>query len=67
VLDRLQSIFKIPELRRRILFTLLMFVVFRLGSFIPIPGVDISALAKSTLFQTGAFGLMHIFAGGALQ
>jgi len=67
VLDRLQSIFKIPELRRRILFTLLMFVVFRLGSFIPIPGVDISALAKSTLFQTGAFGLMNIFAGGALQ
>ena len=66
MLDRLQSIFKIPELRRRIIFTLLMFVVFRLGSFIPIPGVDISALARSTIFQTGAFGLMNIFAGGAL-
>ncbi|RLE15425.1 preprotein translocase subunit SecY, partial [Candidatus Aerophobetes bacterium] len=66
MLNRLQSIFKIPELRRRIIFTLLMFVVFRLGSFIPIPGVDISALAKSTIFQTGAFGLMNVFAGGAL-
>jgi len=66
VIDKLQSIFKIPELRRRIIFTLLMFVVFRLGSFIPLPGVDIEALAKSTIFQTGAFGLMNIFAGGAL-
>ena len=66
MLDRLQSIFKITELRNRIIFTLLMFVVFRLGSFIPIPGVDISALARSTVFQTGAFGLMNIFAGGAL-
>ena len=67
MLDRIRSIFKIPELRNRILFTLLMFVVFRLGCFIPIPGVDISALARSTLFQTGAFGLMNIFAGGALR
>jgi preprotein translocase subunit SecY len=66
VLERLQSVFKIPELRRRILFTLLMFVVFRLGSFIPVPGVDVTALAKSTIFQTGAFGLMNVFAGGAL-
>lgn len=66
MLDRLQSIFKIPELRRRIIFTLFMFIVFRLGSFIPLPGVDIEALAKSTIFQTGAFGLMNIFAGGAL-
>jgi len=67
MLDKLQSIFKIPELRDRIFFTLLMFVIFRLGSFIPIPGVDITALAQSTIFQTGAFGLMNIFAGGALQ
>lgn len=67
MLDRVQSIFKVPELRRRILFTVLMFVVFRLGSFIPIPGVDIAALAQSAIFQTGAFGLMNIFAGGALQ
>ncbi len=67
MLDKLQSIFKIPELRRRIIFTLFMFIVFRLGSFIPIPGVDIEALAQSTIFQTGAFGLMNIFAGGALR
>ncbi|MBC7190256.1 preprotein translocase subunit SecY, partial [Candidatus Aerophobetes bacterium] len=67
MIERLVSIFKIPELRGRIIFTLLMFIVFRLGAFIPIPGVDIEAIAKTTIFQTGAFGLMNIFAGGALQ
>jgi preprotein translocase subunit SecY len=65
--DKFQNIFRIPELRHRILFTLAMFLVFRLGSFIPIPGVDVAALARTPIFQTGAFGLMNIFAGGALQ
>ncbi len=65
--DKFQNIFRIPELRHRILFTLAMFLVFRLGSFIPIPGVDVGALARTPIFQTGAFGLMNIFAGGALQ
>jgi len=65
--DKFQNIFRIQELRHRILFTLAMFLVFRLGSFIPIPGVDVGALARTPIFQTGAFGLMNIFAGGALQ
>ncbi len=67
MLEKFQNIFKIPELRRRILFTLAMFLVFRLGSFIPVPGVNVEALLRSNIFQTGAFGLMNIFAGGALQ
>ncbi len=66
MLDKLLNIFKVPELRKRIFFTLGMFLIFRLGSFIPIPGVDMGAIAKSTIFQTGAFGLMNVFAGGAL-
>jgi len=65
--DKFQNIFRIPELRHRILFTLAMFLVFRVGSFISIPGVDVGALARTPIFQTGAFGLMNIFAGGALQ
>jgi len=65
--DKFQNIFRIQELRHRILFTLAMFLVFRVGSFIPIPGVDVGALAHTPIFQTGAFGLMNIFAGGALQ
>ncbi len=67
ILEKFQNIFKIPELRGRILFTLAIFVIFRLGCFIPIPGVDANALARSPIFQTGAFGLMNVFAGGALQ
>jgi len=65
--ENLKTIFKIPEVRKRILFTLAMFVVFRFGCFVPIPGVNVNALAQSTIFQTGAFGLMNIFAGGALM
>lgn len=67
MLERFQNIFKIPELRRRILFTLAIFMVFRFGCFIPIPGINTEALARSAIFQTGAFGLMNIFAGGALS
>lgn len=67
MLGKFQNIFKIPELRHRILFTLAMFLVFRLGSFIPVPGVNMDALLRSNIFQTGAFGLMNIFAGGALR
>ena len=66
MLERFRNIFKIPELRKRILFTLGIFLVFRFGSFIPIPGINIGALANSPIFQTGAFGLMNVFAGGAL-
>jgi len=62
-----QNIFRIPEVRRRILFTLGIFLVYRLGSFIPVPGINMDALSRSTLFQTGTFGLMNIFAGGALR
>lgn len=66
MLERFQNIFRIPELRRRILFTLGVFIVFRFGIFIPIPGINADALARSAIFETGAFGLMNIFGGGAL-
>lgn len=63
------NIFKIPELRRRVLFTLIMLVIVRIGSYIPIPGID--AVALERLFaQTGARGLLgflDLFAGGALS
>jgi len=40
VLDALRNAWKIPDLRRRLTFTLLMFLVFRIGSHIPVPGID---------------------------
>jgi preprotein translocase subunit SecY len=60
--------FKIPELRGKILFTLGIIGVFRLGSFIPIPGVDYAVL-RQVLDQVelgGAGALLNLFSGGAL-
>jgi preprotein translocase subunit SecY len=64
----LQNIWKIEELRNRILFTLGMLFVFRLGSFIPLPGVDPSRLDQASAANTGdLLGLINIFTGGAFN
>jgi preprotein translocase subunit SecY len=66
VLEQLRSLFKIPDLKNRLLFTLAMLVVVRLGSHIPLPGIDKQALAN--LFaQGGILGFFDLFAGGALS
>ena len=60
------NFWKIPELRERIVFTLLMFAVFRAGTHIPVPGVDPTAIEQ--LFQQGSlFGLLDLFSGGAFS
>lgn len=56
---------RVGDIRRKILFTLLMLVVFRLGAFIPVPGVDPEVLKLQD--QASLFGFMNIFGGGALQ
>ena len=63
------NIFKIPELRRKILFTLFILVIYRVGAHIPIPGINIEAL-KDYFAQAGRSGLLDffdLFAGGALK
>ncbi len=66
MLSTFQNIFKIPELRKRILFTLGILVVYRIGSHIPTPGVDASALGEFFRQQAGSlFGMYDMFAGGA--
>ena len=66
MLDALSNIFKIPELRQRIVFTLIMFAVFRMGTHIPVPGVDPTAIEQ--LFNNGSlFGLLDLFSGGAFS
>lgn len=66
MLDSLSNIFKITELRNMILYTLMMFAVFRAGIHIPVPGVDASVI--ESLFTSGnLFGLLDLFAGGALS
>ena len=66
MLAALSNIFKIPELRSRIFFTLIMFAVFRLGTHIPVPSVDPTAIEQ--LFNNGSlFGLLDLFSGGAFS
>jgi len=63
-----QNIIKVPELKRRILFTLIMLAVYRLGCHVPTPGVNGQALAAFFDRSGGTlFGLFNMFSGGALR
>ncbi len=62
------NIFKIPELKRRIMVTFLLLAVYRVGCHIPTPGIDSAALALFFQQASGTlFGFFDMFAGGALQ
>ncbi|MEI8031794.1 MAG: preprotein translocase subunit SecY [Chlorobiaceae bacterium] len=64
--ESIRNINKIPELRQRILYTLLLLFVYRLGSHITIPGVDASAVSgASSSHANDLFGLFDLFVGGA--
>jgi len=66
VLAALANIFRITELRQKVIFTLAMFIVFRAGTHIPVPGVNASVIEQ--LFRSGnLFGLLDMFSGGALS
>ncbi len=73
MLKGFQNIFKIPELRRRVLFTLGMIVVVRFGAYLPTPGVDGTALNNflQNFFSKnagagGLFSFINLFSGGAM-
>ena len=67
MLDSLRNIFTISDLRRRVLFTLAILAVYRLGSVIPTPGVNTAALAILAEQMAGTmFGLYNMFSGGNL-
>lgn len=63
MLSTLKNTWKIPETRKRILFTIAMLLVYRIGSFIPVPYIDTAQL-KSLVSSNGMFGLMDIVSGG---
>ncbi|NLI43746.1 MAG: preprotein translocase subunit SecY, partial [Synergistaceae bacterium] len=62
----LRDVFRLPDLKSKILFVLGILFVFRLGAHIPTPGVDAKAMA-SLFEQGGVLGLFDLFAGGALR
>lgn len=66
--EKFASLFKVPELRKRILFTLGAIIVFRLGTHITVPGIDVDALRLFFDQQGGGiFDFLNMFTGGALQ
>jgi preprotein translocase subunit SecY len=66
--EKIQNIFKIPDLRKRVLFTLGMLAVYRLGSHIPTPGINADMLAQFFNQNSGsALGLVDLFSGGNLR
>lgn len=66
MLETLRNLFKIPDLKKRLIFTVNMIIVVRLGSHLPLPGIDKEAMVN--LFaQGGILGFFDLFAGGALS
>ena len=68
LVDSIQNMFRIPELKKRLLFTLGMFAIYRLGEHVPAPGVNAQALAAVFATQAGTlFGLYDVFVGGSFS
>ena len=68
MIESLKSITEIPDLRKRILFTLLMLAIYRLGSFIPTPGINADVFEQAfNQFAGSLFGLLAMFSGGSLR
>ena len=66
LIETIKNIFKIEELRKRIVYTVLLILVYRLGCFIVLPGIDATMLANlQSNTQSGLIGLLNMFSGGA--
>jgi len=68
MLTAFRNAFRIHDLRNKILFTLFIFVLYRLGTTVPVPGVDLGAIKEFTdrSVDSGFVGLLNLFSGGAL-
>ena len=69
MLANLKNIFKVPDLRNKILFTLMCVAVYRLGAAIRVPGIDNEAVdqLRSIARSQGAIGFLNLFSGGAFE
>jgi preprotein translocase subunit SecY len=61
-----KNIWKVEDLRKRILFTLFILLIYRIGSFIPVPNIDKDVLTMAGSTGDDLFGLLNTFSGGAL-
>ena len=67
MIKTIKNAFKTPEVRKRILYTLLLIVIFRLGCYITVPGVDSIALSEAMSSNNGVAGLIDMISGGAFS
>ena len=67
LIENFRNIFKIEDLRNRILYVIGVLIIFRIGTFVTLPGVDASALAQDTGRASDLLGLFDLFVGGAFQ
>src|SRR5688500_19389846 len=68
MLGSLRNMFRVPDLRNKILFTLFVIALYRLGSHIPVPGIDFSSVQQleDQAKEGGVLGFLNLFSGGAL-
>src|SRR5439155_19493929 len=66
-LSNISNFWKVPELRRRVIFTLMMLAVYRIGVFVSTPGVDRNAMRQFVAKQSGLLSIFNMFSGGALE
>ncbi len=67
MIKTVQAAWGIPDMRKKMIFTLLMLVVFRIGSNIPVPGIDRAVLDQVFDGGTGLLALFDLFSGGAFS
>ncbi len=69
MLQTIANAFAVPEIRRKIFFTLAMLALYRLGAYIPSPGVDVDAVEsiESNFTGNNVLGFLNLFSGGSLQ
>jgi preprotein translocase subunit SecY len=68
MLSSLRNMLKVPDLRNKVLFTLLIIAIYRFGAHIPVPGIEFSAVQQLTAAASrgGVLGFLNLFSGGAL-
>lgn len=67
MIEAIRNAFKIPDLRRRILFTLAIIAIYRLGAQVPVPGIKIADIQRLFAQGGGVFNFLDLFSGGALS
>lgn len=67
MIETLKNAFSQPKMRNKILFTLFIVLLYRLGAYIPVPGIPFKELTDMSNDQSGALALMNLFSGGALS